>query len=198
MSNFHLNLKCIKVFNFLGKNKTIIIFLVKFFTTYFLLFGLYSLYLNKTQQKSPVFSCSPITQRVAEHVYKTSKMLGYQAEIVQNENELSIKFMLNNHYVSRIIEGCNSLSIIILFLSFIIAFSGTLKNTILFGIFGCLLIYIVNILRIIALSILYHRFPEYQTPLHDLLFPSIIYGLTFILWVTWVKYFSNINKHEVK
>jgi exosortase family protein XrtF len=102
--------------------------------------------------------------------------------------------MLNGDYVSRIVEGCTSVSVIILFLAFIIAFSGSLGNTLWFGLFGSILIYIVNILRIIALSVLYHRFPEYQKILHDLLFPAIIYGLTFVLWITWVKYYSNLKK----
>ena len=177
------------------KNKTIIIFLVKFFATYFILFGLYSFYLNKTQQKSDLFSCSPVTKIVANHVQIMARVIGYDAQIEQNENELSMKFILNGKYVSRIIEGCNSISIIILFLSFIIAFSGSLKATILFGFFGSLSIYLVNLFRIIALSVLYYKFPEYQEILHSLVFPAIIYGLTFILWITWVKYFSNINKN---
>lgn len=176
------------------KNKAVIVFLVKFFATYFILFGAYSFYLNKTQQKTDVFVCSPITETVANHIYKVSKMLGYNAEIEQHTEELSIKFILNGNYVSRIVEGCTSVSVIILFLSFIVAFSGSLRNTILFGLFGSILIYIVNILRVIALSILYYKFPEYQSILHDLLFPAVIYGLTFVLWITWVKYFSNLNK----
>ena len=175
------------------KNKAIIVFLVKFFATYFILFGAYSFYLNKTQQKSDIFVCSPITYTVANHVLEISKMLGYDAEIEQNSNELSIKFILNGNYVSRIIEGCSSVSVIILFLSFIMAFSGSFINTILFGLFGSVLIYIVNVLRIIAFSILYHKHPAYQTILHDLLFPSIIYGLVFVLWITWVKFFSNLK-----
>lgn len=182
----------------MNKNKAIIVFLVKFFATYFILFGAYSYYLNQTQKKTDVFVCSPITRTVAEHVYSMSKMLGYDAEIEQHSEELSIKYVLNGEYVSRIIEGCSSVSIIILFLSFIIAFSGSLKSTVLFGLFGSLLIYVVNILRIIAISILYIKFPEYQAILHDLVFPSIIYGLTFMLWVTWVKYFSKLNKNATR
>jgi exosortase family protein XrtF len=182
----------------LNRNKAIIVFLVKFFATYFILFGAYSLYLNKTQQKGDFFSCSPITRTVATHVSKVSRMLGYDAKIEQHTAELSIKFILDGQYVSRIIEGCNSISIIILFLSFIVAFSGALKYTLIFGIFGGLLIYVVNVLRIIAISILHMRFPEYETILHDLLFPSIIYGLTFMLWITWVKYFSKLNKDASK
>jgi exosortase family protein XrtF len=180
----------------LRKNRTIIIFLVKFFATYFILFGIYSFYLNRTQQKEVVFVCSPITNAVAQHVSMLANLMGYDARIEQNTDELSIKFILNGQYVSRIIEGCNSLSIIILFWAFIIAFSGSLKATILFGLFGTFVIYVANLLRIIALSVLYYRFPEYQDVLHNLLFPAVIYGLTFVLWITWVKYFSNITKNE--
>lgn len=180
------------------KNRTIIIFLVKFFVTYFILFGIYSFYLNHTQQKADPFTCSPVTGMVANHVQKLATVLGYNAAIEQNTDELSIRFLLNGQYVSRIIEGCNSFSIIILFLAFIIAFSGSLKATVLFGFFGSLLIYFVNLLRIIALSVLYYRYPNYQDILHNLLFPAIIYGLTFMLWITWVKFFSNITKNELK
>jgi exosortase family protein XrtF len=179
----------------LQKNKTIIKFLIKFFATYFILFGIYSFYLGKTQKSDDIFTCSPVTKEVAQHVQKMSILLGYDAYVEQNTEELSMKFMLNGKYVSRIIEGCNSVSIIILFLAFIIAFSGSLKDTIWFGVFGSLLIYLVNLFRIIALSILYYKFPEYQDLLHNLAFPAVIYGLTFILWITWVKYFSIINKN---
>lgn len=180
----------------LQKNRTIIIFLVKFFATYFILSGIYSIYLKQTQEKTDFFSCSPITRTVADHVQKTANLIGYEAYVEQHTDELSMKFILDGKYVSRIIEGCSSISIIILFLSFIIAFAGSLKATILFGLFGAVLIYIVNILRIIALSVLYFRFPKYQEILHNLLFPAVIYGLTFVLWITWVKFYSNINKNE--
>lgn len=176
------------------KNKTIVVFLAKFFATYFILFGLYSFYLSQTQQKGDAFRCAPVTRTVASHVNKVSNMLGYDTVIEQSPNELSILVTINDAYTSRIIEGCNSISVIILFLSFIVAFSGDLKETVLFGLFGALLIYVVNILRIIALTILYYRFPKYQDILHDLFFPAIIYGLTFMLWVTWVKFFSHLNK----
>ena len=159
---------------------------------------MYSFYLHKTQQKGDVFSCSPLTKNVAIHVEKVANLMGYDAFVEQHTDELSMKLNVNDKYVSRIIEGCNSVSIIILFLAFIIAFSGPVKSTILFGIFGGVLIYIVNILRIIALSILYYRFPEYQKVLHDLLFPAVIYGLVFVLWITWVTFYSNIRKDEYK
>lgn len=176
------------------KRKTIIKFLVKFFVAYFVLLGIYSIYLNQTQQKGDVFSCAPITKTVANHTQQLAKFLGYNTRIEDHEDELSIKFYVGNIYAARIIEGCNSISIIILFLSFIIAFSGNLKATIIFGVVGTIVIYSVNIVRVMALSMLMYKYPQYQEFLHGILFPVIIYGTVFLLWIIWVNKFSYLKK----
>ncbi len=158
------------------------------------MFGIYSTYLNKTQQKTPLFSCAPVTKTVANHTKMVAKWLGYHIYTEQHDRELSIKLIVGGNYTARVIEGCNSVSIIILFLAFIIAFSGSFKATFIYGFVGSLLIYSINILRIIALSLLLYRYPEYQEPLHTLIFPAVIYGLVFILWVIWVRHFSHHKK----
>ncbi len=176
------------------KRKTIIKFLLKFFIAYFLFLGVYSIYLKQTQERAPVFSCSPITKAVAQHTEAVASLLGYDTIIRQTNDELSMMLFVENVYAVPIVEGCNSISIIILFLSFIIAFSGSIKATIIFGIFGSIAIYAINILRILALSKLMYVYPEYQGILHDLFFPAIIYGTVFILWVIWVNKFSYLKK----
>ena len=176
------------------KRKTIIKFLVKFFVAYFVLLGLYSIYLKQTQQKGDVFSCAPITKTVANHTQQLAEFLGYNTRIEDHEDELSIKFYVGNVYAARIVEGCNSISIIILFLAFIIAFSGGLKATIIFGAVGTFIIYSVNIVRVMILSMLMYKYPQYQEILHGLLFPAIIYGTVFLLWIIWVNKFSYLKK----
>ncbi len=178
----------------LKKRKTIIRFLIKFFVTYFLLVGIYSIYLNQTQQKGDVFSCAPITKTVAKHSQQFGEFFGYNVHIEQHESELSMKFFVNGNYIARVVEGCNAVSVIILFITFIIAFSGSIKSTILYGIFGTAFIYIVNIARVFILSMLMYKYPKYQDALHDLLFPAIIYGAVFLLWIIWVKRFSYLKK----
>lgn len=120
--------------------------------------------------------------------------MGYHIYTEQHDKELSIKLIVGDNYTARVIEGCNSVSIIILFLAFIIAFSGKLKATFLYGLIGSLLIYVINILRIILLSLLLYKYPQYQESLHLLVFPAIIYGFVFFLWIIWVRYFSNHKK----
>ncbi len=175
-------------------NKTIVLFLIKFFGVYIALFLIYSTYLNKTQKTSGVFACAPITTSVANQTKDLLNFIGYKTEIEQHTNEVSVKLFVNDKLVARVIEGCNAISIIILFISFIVAFSSGFKTTFLFIVFGSLMIYISNIFRIAIISIALYEYPQYEYILHDILFPLIIYGITFLLWFVWVHKFSKLKK----
>lgn len=156
--------------------------------------GLYSSYLNSNQEKEILFACAPITEIVANHTVDLVEVFGYAAVVEQHQDELSMKFLLNNVYVARVIEGCNSISVIILFLAFIIAFAGKFITTIIFGIVGSVLIYATNIFRMAILAITILEYPKHQELMHNLVFPAIIYGMVFLLWVIWVNKFSNYTK----
>lgn len=176
------------------KQRKVILFLLKFFASYFILFVFYSIYLQKTQKKGDVFVCAPITAKVAEQTEDVLSFFGYNVANMQHEEEMSIKLIVDGQYTARVIEGCNSVSIIILFIAFIIAFPGTLKATVLYAIIGSILIYVINVLRIAFLTIMLHKYPDNQILLHNVIFPLIIYGFTFLLWVLWVHKFSNYKK----
>ncbi len=176
------------------KHKNIVIFLVKFFATYFILFALYSTYLKNSQQKENGFVTSSITTKVADQTVGLLELVGYYADAKQHEEELSVKILIENQYVARVIEGCNSISLIILFVAFIVAFSGSIKATIIFSLLGSILIYIINIIRIAFLTVMIYKFPNYQEFLHNLMFPAIIYGTIFLLWVIWVNKFSKYKR----
>lgn len=175
-------------------NKTAVLFLIKFFGTYLLLFLLYSLYLNKTQSDTGIFTCAPITRTVAEQTQYLLNIFGYPTEIKQDTETLAVKLFINGKFTAFIVEGCNAISIIILFISFIIAFAGKFKTTVLYILFGSLLIYFTNIVRIAIISIALHKYPQYQNVLHEIIFPSIIYGITFLLWFVWIRNFSILKK----
>lgn len=158
------------------------------------MFGLYSYYLANTQEKDPEFICAPVTEVVGKQTVSVLKYFGYDVKMLQHDQELSVKLFLDNVYLARVIEGCNSISVIILFISFIIAFPGPLKKTLLFAVFGSLVIYFVNIFRIAFLTVALAKLPEQKELLHNLVFPAIIYGLVFLLWVIYVNYFSNFKE----
>lgn len=120
----------------------------------------------------------------------------YRAFIIPHPDEPSLKLIINEKYVARIIEGCNSLSIIILFASFIIAFSGKPKTTFFYILSGSVLIYVTNLIRVVILAAGLYHYPWRKDILHTVIFPAIIYGMVFLLWVFWVNRFSNLKKQE--
>nr|WP_246109148.1 exosortase family protein XrtF [Seonamhaeicola algicola] len=175
------------------KYKSVIIFILTFLMVYVGFSFLYNWYLSVSETLN--YYPDYITHLVAKQTEQLLATLGYNVQMLPHPNELSIKVILNGRYLARIIEGCNAISVIILFVSFVIAFSGKLKTTLVFLLAGSVLIYIVNLLRIVLLSIGLYHYPEYEHVLHTVIFPAIIYGMVFLLWVFWVNRFSKTNTH---
>lgn len=173
-----------------------LLFLGKFLLTYLLLTFVYQSYLDQFDVKK--FEVDGMTQLVAEQTKDLMLLCNYDASIVPNTKEASVNLHYNQKFMARIIEGCNGLSVIILFISFVIAFSGKLKSTVLFIIGGSLLIHVLNVVRIALLCILMYYFPEQEHLLHGVVFPLFIYGVVFILWIIWVNKFSKYATKTIK
>ena len=135
-----------------------------------------------------------ITYAVANQTADLLHDLDYRVQVIPHPDEASMKLIINEKYVARIIEGCNSVSVIILFVSFIIAFSGKFKTTLFYILAGSVLIYVVNLVRVVILSIGLYHYPWRKDILHTVIFPGIIYGMVCLLWVFWVNRFSNVKR----
>ena len=149
---------------------------------------IYQSYLDRSQIKN--FEVDDFTQAVAEQSATVLSWFDANAYTMPHLTEPTVKLFYKGKYISRIIEGCNAVSVIILFISFVIAFTGKLKNTVVFILTGSLLIHLLNIARIALLCIALYHFPQYEHILHGVVFPLIIYGVVFLLWVIWVNKFS--------
>jgi exosortase family protein XrtF len=176
--------------------KPFLLFLVKFIFSYLVLTIIYQYYLNQFDIKNN--EVDGFTKLVSTQVEQLLLLFNGDAHIELHPSQPCYKFFYNGKYVSRIIEGCNALSVIILFISFVIAFSGKLNNTIYFIISGSIIIHVLNITRIALLMVAFYNFPEANFILHDILFPLVIYGAVFILWIIWVNKFSFYAKTPTK
>jgi exosortase family protein XrtF len=139
-----------------------------------------------------------ITRIVSKNTEQVLQVFNDESSIEESPTHPYMKLFYNQKYVARIVEGCNAISVIILFISFVVAFSGKLQATLLFIFGGSLLIYVLNILRIAALSALIFYFPKQEPFLHGVLFPLYIYGVVFILWLIWVRKFSRYAPKDIK
>ena len=170
--------------------KPFLFFLGTFFLVYIVLTLLYQGYLNSFGENK----MDSITKMVARNTEQLLRLFDVDAKVVEDQSGLFFKLFYQQNYLARIIEGCNAVSVIILFISFVVAFSGELKATLFFVFGGSVLIYVLNIVRIVFLTILMMRFPEQEHFLHGVVFPLFIYGVVFILWVIWVNKFSKYAK----
>ena len=163
-------------------------FLGVFLLSYLLLVGVYQLYLSQFDEAK--FEVDGITQIVAEQTKTVLEVFGYEIDLSPSRNDPSVRVAVDSVPVVRIIEGCNAVSVMILFVAFILAFSKGLGKTFGFILAGLLIIHILNILRIAFLTIGIMKYPEYKHILHGVVFPLIIYGTVFLLWIVWVTKFT--------
>ncbi len=167
------------------KYKTVIRFVVLFLGGYLILSFFYAFYLKVFSGETyfPDF----ITNLVAKQSASLLQDFGISSFLTPDNLEQGMLLTIENNYSVVIVEGCNSVSVIVLFFSFIIAFAENFKKTFLFLFAGAVLIYIVNIMRIAILVVALYRYPQYEDILHSVVFPGIIYSLVFVLWMIWVR-----------
>ena len=174
------------------KYQSVIKFILTFLLVYAVLTFSYKLYLDASDGSK--YYPDYLTNLVAKQSQSVLQTMGYDATIAKHPNEPSMKLIVNKKFVARVVEGCNSVSVIILFISFIIAFAGKFKTTIFYILAGSVLIYAVNLFRIAILSVGLYHYPWRKEILHTVIFPLIIYGMVFLLWMFWVNRFTKTNK----
>ncbi|WP_456437376.1 exosortase family protein XrtF [Psychroserpens sp.] len=174
------------------KYKSVVKFILTFLTVYFLLTLAYKFYLDLSVGSK--YYPDYFTNLVAKQCDMLLHAVGYDTHVIPHPDEPSMKLIINDKFVARVVEGCNSISVIILFISFVIAFAGKFKATFLYIISGSVLIYTVNLVRIVILSIGLYNYPWRREILHTVIFPLIIYGMVFLLWMFWVNRFSKLDK----
>ena len=168
------------------------LFLAKFLGSYLVLIFIYQLFLNNV--KDNVFHVDSFTASVSHQTKMILDFWGYNVELVRHQTEESIRILIDGTPIVRIVEGCNAMSVMILFVAFIIAFSGKFLRTTLYILFGIVLIHVLNIFRISILIVGMLKYRQYESLMHDIIFPLFIYGVVFGLWVLWVNKFSKYAK----
>lgn len=167
------------------KYRSVVRFVVLFMGSYLVMSLIYGRYLDWSE--GGAFSPDYITELVSLQTMALLDTIGYNAQIIPDQALPSMNLYLEGIYLVRIIEGCNAISVIILFASFVVAFAQKWKKTLIFLLAGSVLIYSVNVIRIAVLSIALLHYPEQEHLLHGVVFPAMIYGMVFLLWMVWIR-----------
>lgn len=171
--------------------KPVLSILLRFIIIYLVLLFAYQFYLNSFKETG----LDPFSRMVAEQVRLFQNMWGFPTMLYDDIKGEQVWFQVKGNYVTRMVEGCNAISVMILFVSFIFAFYEGIK-TFIFVIAGLLILYIMNVLRIVGLNIVVSDYPNYSKMTHDYVFPAVIYGTVVLLWLVWIKCFALKNENS--
>ncbi|PSG90819.1 exosortase family protein XrtF [Aurantibacter aestuarii] len=171
----------------LKEYRPVLKFIATFLGVYFLFTLAYKFYLDFSD--GSLYYPDYFSNLVGQQTVKLLEVFGYDASLIKS-HEPVLNLVINNKNLAFISEGCNGISIIILFASFIISFSKDFKTTFIYIISGSVLIYIANLIRIVIIAIALYHYPWREEILHNVIFPGLIYSMVFVLWMFWVYRFN--------
>ncbi|WP_124979600.1 exosortase family protein XrtF [Nonlabens xiamenensis] len=160
-------------------------FVAVFAGIYLLLSLLYYFYLQ--QDWNAYHFPDPVTAQISHQTKLGLEVFGYEVRAINTPDLPSVTIFMDEQAVFRVIEGCNAVSVMILFVSFVLAFAKAWQKTLLFLLIGIGLIYLVNLVRLVLLGMIYKEYPLYAHQAHELAFPAVIYGSVILLWIYWIK-----------
>ena len=168
--------------------KEILWVLLRFLGIWLLLFLLYQWYLNQFSGNIDGF-----TKIISDQSAFLLNFTGYETVTKDFPSHETVQFYINGKVATRMVEGCNAVSVMIMFLAFVFAFYKGVK-TFYFAFAGIVLLYILNLFRIYVLNVIVVDFPALTKPAHDYFFPAFIYGGVVVLWLIWINKF--VVTHE--
>ena len=179
---------------YITENK-ILFFFIKAFGLYLFWYILYDLWLHPN---------SNIDNIVAENlafwsslVIKAIGFLPIDTHAVSTENVTVIG--IDGTHGLWVGDPCNGITLFALFVGFIIAYPGKIVNKLWFIPLGMIAIHILNILRIVGLSLVVYYAPESLAFNHTYTFTIIVYSFVFSLWILWankISYYSFQKKQN--
>jgi exosortase family protein XrtF len=162
--------------------KAILLFLLKFIGLYIVLNTAYGLWIEHYDPLP-----DPLTKIVSHQTAKLVSLTEENVSIGEVANSRNVPIRQNETTIVSVFEGCNGLNVMIVFVAFIVAFTGTIKKSVIFGIAGIALIYMANLVRVGLLFFVAKYYPDNLYFFHKYLFTGLLYALVFFLWYVWVS-----------
>lgn len=159
--------------------RAVIRFLVTAFLLYVPGFALYNSYLDRTDSSDLLLirieSAAAAGLLSAVGVEATGNLNG------SKKGELAIDGIT----VVRVAKPCNSLSLLMIFSGFILAYPGTWRHRFLYLVFGNISLFLLNIVRIAMLALVARHYPDSLDFNHKYVFTFLIYSFIFLLWMSY-------------
>lgn len=137
----------------------------------------------------------PITQAVSEQCAVVLNVCGAGVETATRPQDPTDTIAHAHKGVISVYEGCNGVNVMIVLVAFLAAFGPASRKLVGFTLFGILVVYAANLVRLLVLYYVSLHYAEWIYPIHKYFFTAFIYVVVFLLWVWWVRKYSG-NKNQ--
>ena len=165
-------------------------FLVVFLATYFVGNIIYGLYVEFFRPLP-----DPVTVWVTTQAAQALSLSGMLTTATSSSTEPIVWLKDESKTVLGVFEGCNGISVGIVFFSFLVAFGGKARRMIIFALGGFIVLHVANLFRIILLYYTARNRPFVFYYFHKYLFTAVLYLVVFALWFLWTRMKVSGNGH---
>jgi exosortase family protein XrtF len=129
----------------------------------------------------------PMSRILGEHAALALRAVGYTALSEHSPGYQEERVLIDGIAKVKVIEGCNGLSVMILFLAFVLAFGPWSKRKGIFVAWGLVAIHAFNVIRVAVLALIIHHSDGSWYSVQKNLFTGSIYLLVLVLWIIWTR-----------
>ncbi|HCZ36805.1 MAG TPA: exosortase family protein XrtF [Cytophagales bacterium] len=137
------------------------------------------------------------TMLITQQTSQILNLVGEGTHTQPKPNTPTVAIFKDNRIALSVFEGCNSINVMIVFISFLFAFKGSWKKLAWFLPLGLVIIYVANLVRITALYYVAEYWRQYFYYIHKYMFTAVIYLIVFILWWWWIEKISGVSVKEI-
>jgi exosortase family protein XrtF len=171
--------------------KPTVIFLIKFFVLYLVGNLVYGAWITSYYPRP-----DPLTTLVTVQSSDILNVFDWETKAYEHKTKPTTYIATEERGIVSVYEGCNGLNVVIVFLSFLLAFGPYNRALIWFIPIGLLVIHLSNLARIVLLSVVSVHLPDFLYFTHKYLFTAFIYLFVFLLWIWWVMKLAKPKVHE--
>jgi exosortase family protein XrtF len=163
-------------------------FILTFFLTYSISSFAYNSYLLSVGKDVDLMSMI-----VGNNSASLLRSFGYDSFALVMNFEKSIFIGIDGIARVKVIEGCNGISVMVLFISFLLGFPGPWRHKIWFIPAGLFAIHFINVVRVSILCLAVYSYGVTGYSIYKEVFTASIYFFVFTLWFIWVQKFGITN-----
>lgn len=166
-------------------------FLARFLAFYFVSNILYGWWITTFEPRA-----DPVTVSETHQAAVLLRMVGYDITTLPHHSKPAERILVDERPVLSVFEGCNGINVWIIFVGFLFAFGGFKRNVWMFIAAGTLLIYVVNLGRILFLFFISRNYPDALYFFHKYFFTAGLYAVVFAMWYVWIKRYGKTSNAD--